>query len=72
MSYSLNEPEWPPMCECCYDEARNEVFRGNCPLHYKDDPEGPEQVPAARKPPTIQKALKPSPALEARSSERSG
>lgn len=72
MSYSFNEPEWPPICECTYDEARDEMFRGNCPLHYNDDQEGLEQIHAARKPPAIQKAPKTSPALEARgASERS-
>ncbi len=63
MSYSFNEPEWPPVCECHYDEARDEVFRGNCPLHYQEQQEAP--VPAERKPPAIAKFEPPS-ALRAR------
>lgn len=48
MSYSLNEPEWPPVCECQYDKARDEVFRGNCPVHYEEQAEA--SVPTERKP----------------------
>ena len=50
MSYSLEEPEWPPVCECTYDEIRDEVFRGNCPLHYEEQE---DPVPAERKPPNV-------------------
>jgi hypothetical protein len=32
MSWSLEEPEWPPVCECQYDEARDVMGRGNCQL----------------------------------------
>ena len=34
MSYSLQEPDWPLVCECTYDEARDEMIRDDCPLHY--------------------------------------
>jgi len=33
MSYSFREPEWPALCECKYDEARDEMDREDCPFH---------------------------------------
>jgi len=27
------EPEDPPICECRYDEARDEMDRDDCPFH---------------------------------------
>ena len=33
VSYSMQEPEWPPVCECKYDEIRDKVDREDCPLH---------------------------------------
>jgi hypothetical protein len=33
VSYSLREPEWPAVCECKYDEARDEMDREDCPFH---------------------------------------
>ena len=33
MSYSFREPEWPAVCECNYDEARDEMDREDCPFH---------------------------------------
>ena len=33
MSYSFLEPEWPAVCECKYDEARDEMDREDCYLH---------------------------------------
>jgi hypothetical protein len=33
VSYSLLEPEWPAVCECKYDEARDEMDREDCPFH---------------------------------------
>ena len=33
MSYSFREPEWPAICECKYDEARDEMDREDCPFH---------------------------------------
>ena len=33
MSYSFLEPEWPAVCECKYDEARDEMDREDCPFH---------------------------------------
>ena len=32
MSYSFREPEWPTVCECKYDEARDEMDREDCHL----------------------------------------
>ena len=33
MSYSFREPEWPAVCECKYDEPRDEMDREDCPFH---------------------------------------
>ncbi|MGD1097353.1 MAG: hypothetical protein ABSB35_35880 [Bryobacteraceae bacterium] len=33
MSWSLEEPEEPPICECKYDAARDEMDREDCPFH---------------------------------------
>jgi hypothetical protein len=33
MSWSLEEPEEPPICECKYDEARDEMDREDCLFH---------------------------------------
>ena len=33
MSFSFQEPDWPPVCECQYDEVRDEIDRGNCEIH---------------------------------------
>jgi len=48
------EPDWPIICECQYDEARDEMDRENCPLHWNlaDYPPRFETSPAERKPPT--------------------
>ena len=34
MSYSFLEPEWPAVCECKYDEARDAMDREDCPFHF--------------------------------------
>ena len=34
MSYSFQEPEWPAVCECKYDEARDEMDREDCAFHF--------------------------------------
>jgi hypothetical protein len=53
VSYSMREPDWPPICECQYDEARDEMDRGNCPLHWNlaDNSARLETSPAERKQP---------------------
>ena len=33
MSFSMFEPEEPPVCECTYDEARDAMDRQDCPFH---------------------------------------
>ena len=33
MSYTFLEPEWPAVCECKYDEARDEMDREDCPFY---------------------------------------
>lgn len=33
MSWSLEEPEEAPICECKYHEARDEMDREDCPFH---------------------------------------
>ena len=51
MSYSFREPEWPAVCECKYDEARDEMNREDCPFHYdlKDNSVEDETGAVARK-----------------------
>ncbi len=61
MSYSMQEPEWPPVCECKYDEIHDRVDREECLLH--DDMEEkisppPENRITFKKPPTIAKHTK--------------
>jgi hypothetical protein len=34
MSWSMREPEEPTMCDCKYNEARDEMDREDCPLHF--------------------------------------
>jgi len=33
VSYSMQEPDWPPVCECKYDEVQDRVDREDCLLH---------------------------------------
>ena len=33
MSWSMIEPEEPPICECKYDEVRDEMDCEDCPFH---------------------------------------
>ncbi|MGD1095246.1 MAG: hypothetical protein ABSB35_25050 [Bryobacteraceae bacterium] len=33
MTWSLLEPDEPPICECKYDEVRDEMDREDCPFH---------------------------------------
>ena len=63
MSYSLQEPEWPPICECLYDETRDEMFRGDCPLHCELDDESQHA-------PLLQAERKPPASIEAASRKR--
>ena len=53
MSYSFLEPEWPAVCECKYDQARDEMDREDCPFHFDlvDDSAGEETQTAPRKKP---------------------
>jgi hypothetical protein len=34
MSYSMQEPDWPPYCECRYDEVHDTVDSEDCLLHF--------------------------------------
>ena len=51
MSYSFVEPEWPAVCECKYDERRDEMDREDCPFHFDlvDDRADEEAQTAPRK-----------------------
>ena len=54
MSYSFQEPDWPPVCECRYDEVRDEMDRGNCEIHCSEEEEiavSPENQITPKKPP---------------------
>jgi hypothetical protein len=58
VSYSMQEPEWAPVCECKYDEVHDRMDREDCVLHCDmvDDPEPPlaNQI-TFKKPATIAK-----------------
>jgi len=41
VSYSFQEPEWPAVCECKYDEARDEMDREDCQLHCDGETDSP-------------------------------
>jgi hypothetical protein len=53
MSWSMLEPEDPLVCECKYDEARDEMDREDCPFHCSmvDDVPQQEAHPIQRKMP---------------------
>lgn len=53
MSWSMIEPEEPAVCECKYDEARDEIDRGDCPFHYDlvEDSLQPDAHPVRRRTP---------------------
>jgi hypothetical protein len=50
VSYSMQEPDWPPVCECKYDEVQDRVDREDCLLHgdMEDEILLPEVLPAER------------------------
>ena len=51
VSYSFREPEWPAVCECKYDEIRDEMDREDCSFHcdVTDDSAEEEALFATRK-----------------------
>jgi hypothetical protein len=53
VSWSLSEPEEAPICECKYDEARDEMDREDCAFHCDlvDEVSQREAHPAQRKKP---------------------
>ena len=55
MSYSFREPEWPDVCECKYNEARDEMDREDCPFHCPliEAPQAATERAAKRKGPAI-------------------
>ncbi len=50
MSWSMRLPEDPPVCECKYDEIRDEMDRDDCPFHC-DLSDPTEDTRHGRKPP---------------------
>ena len=62
VSYSFREPEWPAVCECKYDEARDEMNREDCPFHCdpKDSVTEEEMRTATRKRPEPKRDVKES------------
>jgi hypothetical protein len=42
MSWSMLEPDDPPVCECKYDEGRDVIDRDDCPFHCDLPPDTPE------------------------------
>ena len=53
MSWSMLEPDEPLVCECKYDEARDEMDCEDCPFHHDldDQPDPVEECQEDRKPP---------------------
>jgi hypothetical protein len=53
----MQEPDWPPFCECKYDEVHDRVHREDCLLHcaMEDDPEPAENQIVPKKPAAIAK-----------------
>jgi hypothetical protein len=62
VSYSFREPESPPVCECKYDEARDEMDRDDCPFHcdLADNPTDEGAQTATRKRPGLNSDVKES------------
>jgi len=54
MSWSMREPEEPPVCECKYDQAHDRMDREDCHFHCDlvDLPEQELHSIHARKPPS--------------------
>jgi hypothetical protein len=51
VSYRMEEPEWPPVCECVYDEVHDRMDREDCCLHrdFKEAVVTQPQLPVAIK-----------------------
>ncbi len=53
MSYRMEEREWPPVCDCRYDEVHDRMDRKDCCLHYDTEEEVSQpKLPTALKKPT--------------------
>jgi hypothetical protein len=52
----MQEPEWPLVCECWYDELHDTMERGNCCLHC--DMEEEIALPQEWQPPEPETGLK--------------
>jgi len=61
-SYSFREPEWPAVCECKYDEARDEMDQEDCPFHCElaDNSAAETARTVTRKRPTLDRNAKES------------
>jgi hypothetical protein len=58
VSYSFQEPDWLPVCECKYDEVHDTVDREDCLLHcHMEEEVAPpsEDRTTRKKPATIAK-----------------
>jgi hypothetical protein len=61
MSYSLREPEWPAVCECKYNEVRDEMDREDCPFHcHLTDDRSEDKIQLPRRRPGIMRNTKSS------------
>lgn len=49
----MEEPEWPPVCECRYDEVQDRMDREDCCFHFdmEDELTLPQKSPKALKKP---------------------
>ena len=55
MSFSLQPPEEPPVCECRYDEIHDVMDREDCAIHcdFADLADSPEPLALERKRATV-------------------
>jgi hypothetical protein len=60
VSYRMEEPEWPRLCECRYDEVHDRMDREDCCLHCdREEAMATEpELPVAIKKPIAAKAIR--------------
>ncbi len=68
MSYSFQEPELPPYCECTYDEVHDTVDSEDCMIHF-DMQEGTVPLLKKRQPQEPRSAPKKPAAIAKRADE---
>ena len=69
VSYNMQEPEWPAVCECNYDEVHDRMDQEDCLLHCDIEEEAP--LLQAHQAPEPQTRLKKPPSAIAKRDEES-